>query len=84
MTQYTGDVTNSLMQVDEVYAEGIEPIVRICPECGENVKYDFSEEYLFCGDFQPDGIELYCDNCQHEWMLEAKVISSTITIEVAE
>ena len=82
MTQYTGDVTNSLMQVDEVYAEGIEPLVRACPSCGENVTYDFSEEYLFCGDLAE--IRLYCDDCNIEWTLEAKVISSTITIEVAE
>jgi len=78
ITKCTGDATDAICSVKRLYADLI--IVRECPECNESVEHDFNQNYISYGEVS---LYFYCEDCEHEWELEADV-TATVTVEVKE
>jgi hypothetical protein len=77
--KYIGDVTDAICDVKRLYVDLV--ITRPCPECGEDVNLDYSQNYISYGD---GNLNFYCyDGCEHEWEVEAD-ITATVIIETKE
>ena len=79
MIQLTGEI--EVDDIKRLCVEGI-TIERNCPECDESTEYDFEDRYISYGELS--SINFYCVACEHDWDLPAEIVSTNITIEVAE
>lgn len=77
--KYVGDISDEICNIKRLWVDLI--INRPCPNCGENVKLDYNQNYISYGD---GNLRFYCyDGCEHEWEVEAE-ITARVTIETKE
>lgn len=77
--KYVGDVTDAICDVKRLYVDLV--INKPCPNCGENVKLDYNQNYISYGN---GNLNFYCyDGCEHEWEIKAE-ITATVILETNE
>lgn len=58
-------------------------IEKNCPKCGEQCEHDLNEQYLsYVGEVEKESICFYCDNCDNEFTLQAKIQQTQLTLDV--
>ena len=77
MTEYTGEI--DISDIKRLYVEDI-VLKRPCPICTSELTYDFSENYISYGSLS--AIYFYCDECDEDYEVEARIVHARITLEL--
>ena len=72
------DISN----IKRCYVNGAEIITSTCPDCGETLEQDISEDYISYPEIDVlDDFVFYCERCDDHYKIPMTVKSAIITIE---